>query len=357
MRRCMTFCKDYSRLSKMAIVLVALLGLLNVACSGPDNKDLESSFQGQVSNAEVETTTIPVYATRSASHTSVPSNTPTEQLSVPTVTEVSAPTPTNSVQAVSPTSTPTVTPTNVTEAASPTSIPTSTEVTGYVYNPDTSDPAYCALANRPSADDERAATWTSVCFPTPTVVLSPPLTQAYLKPGFAIRAAMTELGIDPDANNPLVQRVYHSTLAMTKGYHLVTVDLGRFNMDTEYFFDWLLYIITLRNQIGTAAELEAITDLAGEQAYTAIYEPDTDIGIQIRLLEFGVHPILPGFGPEVYWEYLIEPAAALAGRNLEWERSGFNRIVTGYQDAVFLGDAPLAGFGAYLAENGYMPPQ
>ncbi len=141
---------------------------------------------------------------------------------------------------------------------------------------------------------------------------------------------------------------------MTKGYHLVTAVLGHFNADTTEFATWIKQIIDLRNQIGSQAEWDAMAKLASEQVYVAIYEPDSEIGIQIRMLEYGIDPLLPGSGPEVYWEYLIQPAAEMAGRNLDWERSGFNRMVIGYEDAHLMNQPPPVDFGAYLAEIQYL---
>lgn len=167
---------------------------------------------------------------------------------------------------------------------------------------------------------------------------------------------MEEQGINPSAANPVIQTMFNSVLAMSKAYHLVTAEHGSLNQDTTEFLGWVMTIVELRDQVGASSEWDEMSDLAGKQVYSAIYEPHTDIGIQIRLLEFGVHPLLPGSGPEVYWEYLIQPSAAMTGRNLERERFGFNHLVLGWREAKVLDEEPPIDFGTYLADIGYVPP-
>ena len=323
-------------------VAAILIGLIFMSCSGPSSNPSEppaTASATEVAHSDLAT--------------AIPNSSPTIVIQVTPVAPLASERnlPVNETPTAEATEAPIATATLgiILEVPTPTF--------GYVYNPDQTDPAYCALANRPPiAEPDLAATWTDFCFPSADSDPVPPLSYAYLNPPSAVRYALEQHGINPHAANPIIQNMFTATLSMVNAYHLVTAEYGYFNQDTTGFLDWITQIVGLLDVPGVSQDLIEIGEVASSQAFVAIYEPDTDIGVQIRLLENGVHPLFPGQGPEVYWDYLIKPAAAINGRHIDRERFSFNFLLLNYQDLALTDGPKPSDFGAYLVSLEYVPP-
>lgn len=189
--------------------------------------------------------------------------------------------------------------------------------------------------------------------PSPTATpIDPPLSQAYLYPEAATRAALEETcNCDASAANPIIQSIVSKAYTYRHQYHLATADVGSFNRDTSNFYAWLTDYLAALTTPGT------VPQSFNPQVHAAIYQPTSPIGIELRRLEAGLDPLFAQFGagPEVYWTYLIDPAIRMSVNPLGYEayRGVFNDLVNDYHDAFFATPSYTGSFGDYLASVGF----
>jgi hypothetical protein len=180
----------------------------------------------------------------------------------------------------------------------------------------------------------------------------------YLNPEASIRLAFEEFGHTSSLNNPWVQyqleRAYHTQHL----YHLATAEPGSFNADTTDFYPWLVNCL---RSMSSAAEsdkdyLYQMREHSWNQVHTAIYEPDTEIGQRIRQIEAGLDPDFGGWGPEVYWMYLVGAYCESLNPSTPLTRDAsariFNELVSDYT-MTQLQDPTLEDFGFFLASRNY----
>lgn len=197
--------------------------------------------------------------------------------------------------------------------------------------------------------------------PTPSPTPTPPvqkeqLSYWWVQPDLAAFNAIQELcECKPSLSNPRVfDTVKEHSWVYRHLYNLVTVDTGSFNRDTLNFYEWqkeylrLLYFAPAGEQPNYFSNVNKAAEV---QMYAAIYDRESAIGQQIRRIEAGQDPLFDDLGisgPEVYWHYLISPAAnytRLSDRHRTVARQIFEQFVDEYSiDFSFTGD-----FGDYLA--------
>jgi hypothetical protein len=162
---------------------------------------------------------------------------------------------------------------------------------------------------------------------------------------------MLNAGMDPDSNNPLAQSRRQTLLRFYRAYHLITAPVGEFNRDTTGFQGWLNGFVANRDTNGWTQGYIPYIHL---QIWHALYNPESAIWSEIRWLDTGLDPVLPGEGPQVYWDYLIEPATVgFDPTSRDGLESRFSRLVLDYQTERALNPGNLLAFSTYLLETDF----
>jgi hypothetical protein len=241
------------------------------------------------------------------------------------------------------------------------------------YGNDIVDPTPTAIASstpQPSTTMTLSPTWTqspatatatataTQKSPTPsltaTAVTWPHIDHpaAYLDPETAILAAC---GCNP--SNPLGAPIVKRAYTARHQFHLATAPLGSFNRDTTEFYDWLEFYVDWFSGGSGGGEFNNFFDRMNDQAWTAIYSPNSQIGEQLRRLEAGSDESYNQFGsgPEVYWTYAVDPAVVLVLDPIYYDaaRRHFDRQVADYWSAHYSDPSAYPDFGTYLASIGY----
>jgi hypothetical protein len=179
----------------------------------------------------------------------------------------------------------------------------------------------------------------------------------YLNPEASIRLAFEEFEHTSSLNNPWVQYQLERAHYIQLLYHPATGEPGSFNVDTTDFYPWLVNYISSRSIGGSDSEFYyQMREHAWNQVHTAIYEPQSEIGQRIRQLEAGLDPDFGGWGPEVYWTYLVGPycegANSSTPRTRDIPARIFNGLVSDYTMEQ-IRNPILEDFGAFLAAREY----
>jgi hypothetical protein len=203
---------------------------------------------------------------------------------------------------------------------------------------------------------------------------SPPLSEDYLAAENSVTAALAEaFGGHLGSGNPVVQRHVENAHVYQRLYHFDSAAPSEYAHDTEDFYPWLrdhmvIQVMRASGQTDDVRDkLEGRFTHAEHQIQSAIYEPDSGIGIAFREMESEAR-LQYGTGSEIYWDRLIEPyleglsswAPSVEGSRespqISLERSMFLNVQQSYELERRRGTIPSEMyFGDYLAENEYLP--
>jgi hypothetical protein len=211
------------------------------------------------------------------------------------------------------------------------------------------------------------STPSSTALPNPTATPSPTatpvaqLTAAYRDPRNAALSAQREIcGCETSANNPLVKSMLDRTTYWPGMYNMWTAHAGYFNRDTTMYYSWQKEVVRGYNSNSEGLHYWSMRSFVRDQVRTAVYQPQSGIGQQIRRMETGHDPLYAQLGitgPEVYWYFLLGPNTELAGLDPIYRdsaRRNFERRVSDYRAAQYAGTF-TGSFGDYLAFVGYEP--